>query len=1160
MSRMFTKLPATHSAPWLGIAVTAVIAAWAAVSPDPVRAYEEMIGLDCDQDSVVEGQTYRLHVYRAHDHGWWDETMKVFWSTQSGTATEHDYSPLHHEGQASNGFQTRVGRMGRTFYTTEDSYSEKPETFTISATNAFDESDEALTCPMEIQDDDGPGAYETRFDTVPGRGRGWYDSQYGPDQGRYRMNETIRIKLRFTEAVMVQGEDLTIGLHVGDEDAETANRVARFVSGSGSDTLTFEYWVGPEDLDLDGISVPDGEFGGEGKIFTRDGSREANRLYRGTGEHSNQKVMGITYVKDVNITSNPSNGDKYRRGENIEVAVRFSREVKVNGSVHLRLKVGDGPGFLEQASYHRGSGTDALVFSYPVDGFDIDPTGITVAPGGVSHSGERNGILGSGSIVFVHNHKEHPVHIDYDALIDQAQHKVDGRAYIRSVAITSAPEGGEHYAAGEQILIALTFDRAVATEPEPGIAIEVGAEKAHARYHSGSSTDTLVFRYEVDAAHVDHDGVSVPWQNGFKGSGRVREASTGSKLNERIPKMAHQPAHRVNGSLPTVVSNEIISGPETGETYRLGETIEIALTFDGSVDAVGQPSVRIRLDGTEHAIREAVYGRGSGTSALVFAYVVRVADLDRDGLELVDSHTGGFGGHGHVYQVGTQDSVTGHIPGFSNAPGHQVDGRPRVASVATTSGPASDGVYRAGETISVSLTFDRPVTVDGAPSIALEIGDHLAEATYRSGSGTDTIVFGYDVETHDRDDDGFALPARIAHGFGDSGVYSSGGEIEVDVEYGGFGDQDGHAVAGQAHVQSILIGSDPGDDRVYEPGDTIEVWVRFDDDLAVTGTPQLSLNLGGSNVLASFARIGSLSQDGAALSTTQDSGNVLTFSYTVEEGDLDSDGITIPRNALSLHGGSILDSRGHEPDLLHEAVTFASHRVGVVPPTFVSAQTSNDGDEVILTFSESVHVRSDLRTVGRFTGVDTATYPRALIDVLVDGHRAHTHDAEISDTELTLVMDSPIRSGQEVQVANDDVFAKELPGMLVDADGNPLEHFGPQGVTNNSTLIRDGDDLWPALSTYSLTITEGGTATYTVALGSQPYQEVTVSLTISPSGGLTASPASLTFTPDNWAGRQAVELTAEADDDGLNGWHEIIHSADVARFIVGHLKVLTVDE
>ena len=183
-----------------------------------------------------------------------------------------------------------------------------------------------------------------------------------------------------------------------------------------------------------------------------------------------------------------------------------------------------------------------------------------------------------------------------------------------------------------------------------------------------------------------------------------------------------------------------------------------------------------------------------------------------------------------------------------------------------------------------------------------------------------------------------------------------------------------------------------------------------------------------------------------------------------------------------------------------------------------------------------------------------------LIDVFVNGHRAHTHDAEISGSELTLIMDSPIRSGQAVKVAYDDIFARDLPGLLVDADGNPLERFTAQSVSNNSTLSSDGGEIWPALSEYSLTVVEGGATTYAVALGSQPDQEVTVSLSISPSSGLTANPASLTFTPDNWAARQTVELTAESDDDVLNAWHEIIHTANVAGFIVGHLKVLTHDQ
>ena len=218
-----------------------------------------------------------------------------------------------------------------------------------------------------------------------------------------------------------------------------------------------------------------------------------------------------------------------------------------------------------------------------------------MAPG-ISDSGEPTGILGSGSIVFVQGGNEHPVHLAYDALIDRPHHKVDGRAYVKRVAITSEPEDGDHYTAGEAILVGVTFDRAVSIEPKPAITIEVGEHEKRAQYHRGSFSKTLVFRYEVDEEDVDLDGISVPRQNGFRGSGHVWEADTRFGVNERIPKLAHQSAHRVNGVLPTVVASEIVSEPASGDVYRFGETIEISLEFDGEVDVVGQPSITILLD------------------------------------------------------------------------------------------------------------------------------------------------------------------------------------------------------------------------------------------------------------------------------------------------------------------------------------------------------------------------------------------------------------------------------------------------------------------------------------------------------------------------------------------------------------------------------------
>ena len=446
------------------------------------------------------------------------------------------------------------------------------------------------------------------------------------------------------------------------------------------------------------------------------------------------------------------------------------------------------------------------------------------------------------------------------------------------------------------------------------------------------------------------------------------------------------------------------------------------------------------------------------------------------------------------------------------------------------------------------------MVVEGTPSIALEIGDHHAEATYRSGSKTNTIEFGYEVQSHDHDMDGFALPAGEGHSFHDGGVYSTGGEIELDATYPGFASQQAHRIAGQVYVTAISVGSDPGDDDTYEPGDVIRVLVRFDDAVTVTGTPQVSLDLGSSTVAADCQGVHNPVDDASA-----STGMVLAFAYTVQDGDEDTDGITVLDYSLNLHGGSILDSSGNEVLLRHNAETFDSHLVGVVPPLLVSARTSADGQDVTLTFSENVHVRRDVRTLSSFSGVALSSYPRVLIDIFVDGHRAYTHGPTISGAEMVIKMDTFIRSGQQVTVSHDDVFARNVPGILVDDDGNALMHFDARAVYNCSTLNADPQELLPVLSAYSLTVAEGGTGSYSVVLDSQPEEDVVVNLSISPSGHLTASAQELTFTRENWESPQTVMLTAGTDDDDLNFWQEILHTSDTDAFVVGHLKVLTED-
>ena len=93
---------------------------------------------------------------------------------------------------------------------------------------------------------------------------------------------------------------------------------------------------------------------------------------------------------------------------------------------------------------------------------------------------------------------------------------------------------------------------------------------------------------------------------------------------------------------PAIVTDgvEVTSTPATGDTYRLGETIGITVTFDNAVTvnpgAVGPPRIQFRLTGSLE--RWADYSSGSGGTALVFTYEVQSGDMDDDGIFLPGSH------------------------------------------------------------------------------------------------------------------------------------------------------------------------------------------------------------------------------------------------------------------------------------------------------------------------------------------------------------------------------------------------------------------------------------------------------------------------------------------------------------------------------------------
>jgi Ca2+-binding RTX toxin-like protein len=111
-------------------------------------------------------------------------------------------------------------------------------------------------------------------------------------------------------------------------------------------------------------------------------------------------------------------------------------------------------------------------------------------------------------------------------------------------------------------------------------------------------------------------------------------------------------------------------------------------------------------------------------------------------------------------------------------------------------------------------------------------------------------------------------------------------------------------------------------------GDLVSVTVTFNENVFVTGTPTLQLNIGGTMVQANYV--------------SGSGGTTLSFSYSIHVGEGDIDGISIDLNSLGFNAGSIQDSSGNVAVLTHSGMSDANplnYRVDTTVPTTVAAVT-----------------------------------------------------------------------------------------------------------------------------------------------------------------------------------------------------------------------------
>ncbi len=306
---------------------------------------------------------------------------------------------------------------------------------------------------------------------------------------------------------------------------------------------------------------------------------------------------------------------------------------------------------------------------------------------------------------------------------------------------------------------------------------------------------------------------------------------------------------------------------------------------------------------------------------------------------------------------------------------------PTVLSVSTTT---ADGTYRVGSPdIPITVTFSEAVTVTGSPRLQLAVGGTIY-ATYSSGSGTSALVFTYTIaagnNTNDLDYSSISALQLNSGTIRDAALNDATLTLITPGAAGSISNASNIAIdTTSATVTSITTTAADG---YYTVGAVIDLEVNFSEPVVVTGTPQLNLETGATDAIASYT--------GGSGTTA------LTFRYTVAAGESSGDLEVVSSSALALNGGTIRDAVGNDATLTLTLPTLSATKeiaIDTTAPTvsittLAPAITNLSPITYTVIFSEDVTEFSsqDITvtngTVSNFTQVNAANYTFQITPVI----------------------------------------------------------------------------------------------------------------------------------------------------------------------------------
>ncbi|MEM7180300.1 MAG: Calx-beta domain-containing protein [Spirochaetota bacterium] len=474
----------------------------------------------------------------------------------------------------------------------------------------------------------------------------------------------------------------------------------------------------------------------------------------------------------------------------------------------------------------------------------------------------------------------------------------------------------------------------------------------------------------------------------------------------------------VGTSNSTATSVTDVSSDSSSGTYNVGDTVTLVVTFKESVDVTGTPTLTLNNGAT------ATYASGSGGTTLTFTYTIQAGDdVSSLNYAATDSLNSNDGTNGTVVVSGTTTAADTTLPDpgsntttISTA-SIQVDtGAPTVSSVQALT---SDGTYKVGDTILISVKMSELVNTTGTPLLNMATG---GSASYISGSGSDTLIFQYTIPAGANTSDLNYVDT--------SSLVLNGGTIKDASDNDAIrtlpDPTTGSSLATNSAIQIApavsSVASSTGNGP-FNAGDTISIEITYDQNITLDtagGTPTLTLNLPGNPT---------------ATCSTVTGGNTLVCTYTVQAGDNTSDLDYVNASSLVLNGATIKGSSGVDavntlPDPSSGSSLAGGNQIVVdtTSPSLTSITTTTSAATYGL--GASIPIRLTFDEAISIVGGQTPTI------TLNTGDTVNCALDPADTTNKTLLCTYTVGTGDSTSGGSLSVTAVTLNGRVTDTAGN----------------------------------------------------------------------------------------------------------------------------